>query len=120
MANENENETPQYAPHSFSLGKPLDENEKKIMLGRIHGTLKHIFEVMGMCNELRPGDSEEDRIKRVFIFTSKICGFMTDYLEERGAAVVLDKDHVQAILTEMVIPMPALIEGFGTDVLKDM
>lgn len=118
MSNENENSS--YAQHTFSIGKPLDEKEKEMMLKKIHSSLRHIFEVVGMCNELRPGDSEEDRIKRVFMFTSKICGFAVDWLEEQGAAVVLDKQHAQAILTEMVLPMPALVEGFGTDVLKDM
>ena len=118
MANENENS--QYAAHSFSLGKPLDEKEKELMLKKIHSSLKHLFEIMEMCVGVHSGESEEDRIKRVFIFTSKICNFMTDWLEEQGAAVVLDKGHVQAILTEMVLPMPALIEGFGTDVLKNM
>ena len=118
MANENENQ--QYASHSFSLGKPLDEKEKELMLKKINSSLKHMFDIMGKCNELLSGESEEDRIKRVFIFTSKICGFITDWIEEQGAAVVLDKEYLQAILTEMVIPMPALVEGFGTDVLKNM
>lgn len=117
MSNENENS---YAQHQFSIGKPLDEKEKELMLKKIHSSLRHIFEVMGMCNELRPGDSEEDRIKRVFMFTSKICDFAVDWLEEQGAVVVLDKQHAQAILTELVIPMPAMIEGFGTDILKEM
>ena len=117
MSEENEKS---YAQHQFSIGKPLGDEEKELMLKKIRSSLKHVFEIMGVCNELRPGDSEEDRIKRVFMFTSKICNFMVDWLEEQGAAVVLDKEHAQAILTEIVIAMPAMIEGFGTDVLKDM
>lgn len=118
MSDENENSS--YAQHTFNIGKPLDEEEKEVMLKKIQSSLRHIFEVMGMCNEIRPGDSDEDRIKRVFMFTSKICDFAVDWLEEQGAAVVLDKQHAQAILTELVIPMPAMIEGFGTDILKEM
>ena len=117
MSEENEKS---YAQHQFSIGKPLGDEEKELMLKKIRRSLKHVFEIMGVCNELRPGDSEEDRIKRVFMFTSKICNFAVDWLEEQGAAVVLDKEHAQAILTEIVIAMPAMIEGFGTDVLKDM
>jgi hypothetical protein len=115
MPNENS-----YTCHQFSTSKPLGDEVKEVMLKMIHSSLKHMFDIMGMCNELRPGDSEEDRIKRVFMFNSKICGFMVDWLEEQGAAVVLDKNHAQAILTELIIPMPSLIEGFGTDVLKEM
>ena len=117
MSEENEKS---YAQHQFSIGKPIGDEEKELMLKKIRSSLKHVFEIMGVCNELRPGDSEEDRIKRVFMFTSKICNFAVDWLEEQGAAVVLDKQHAQAILTELVIAMPAMIEGFGTDVLKDM
>ena len=116
----NEKENSNYAPHTFNIGKPLDKKEKELMLEKIRSSLRHVFDIMGMCNELRPGDSEEDRIKRVFMFTSKICDFAVDWLEEQGAAVVLDKQHAQAILTELVIAMPAMIEGFGTDVLKEM
>ena len=116
----NENETPQYNEHQFSFGKPLDEKEKELMLKTIHGSLRHLFEIKEMCDGVHSGESEEDRIKRVFIFTSKICNFVTDWLEGQGAAVVLDKELMQAILTEMIIPMSALIEGFGTDVLKNM
>lgn len=117
MSNENENS---YAQHQFSIGKPLGDEEKELMLKKIHSSLGHIFELMGMCNELRPGDSDEDRIKRVFMFTSKICDFAVNWLEEQGAAVVLDKQYAQAILTELVIPVPALIEGFATDLAKEM
>ena len=117
MSNENENS---YTQHQFSIDKPLGNEEKELMLKKIHSSLKHVFDILGMCNERRPGDSEEDRIKRVFMFTSKICGFMVDWLEEQGAAVILDKEHAQAILSELTIPMPSLIEGFGTDVLKEM
>jgi hypothetical protein len=117
MPNENENS---YTCHQFSISKPLGDEEKDAMLKKIHSSLKNTFDIMGMCNELCPGDSEEDRIKRVFMFTSKICGFTVDWLEEHGAAVVLDKNQAQAILTELMIPMPSLIEGFGTDVLKKM
>lgn len=117
MSNENEKS---YAQHQFSIDKPLDDEEKELMLKKIRSSLKHVFDIMGMCNELRPGDSEEDRIKRVFMFTSKICVFMVDWLEEQGAAVILDKEYAQAILTELTIPMPAIIDGFGTDVLKEM
>ena len=117
MSEENEKS---YAQRQFSIGKPLGDEEKERMLKKIRSSLKYMFDIMGMCNELRPGDSEEDRIKRVFMFTSKICDFAVDWLEEQGAAVVLDKQHAQAILTEIVIAMPAMIEGFGTGVLKDM
>lgn len=117
MSEENEKS---YTQHQFSVGKPLCDEEKELMLKKIRSSLKRVFDIMGMCNELRPGDSEEDRIKRVFMFTSNICGFIVDWLEEEGAAVILDKEHAQAILTELTIPMPAMIEGFATDLLKDM
>ncbi len=120
MSNENENENSNYVQHAFNIGKPLDDKEKQFMLDKIHSSIRHVFDVMGMCNEHCPGESEEDRIKRVFIVTSKICDFAVDWLEEEGAVVVLDKQYAQAILTEMLIPMPSLIEGFGSDVLKDM
>jgi hypothetical protein len=117
MPNENENS---YVQHQFTISKPLSDEEKEAMLKTIHSSLKYVFDVMGMCDKLRPGDSEEDRIKRVFMFNAKICGYAVDWLEKHGAAVVLDKNYAQAILTELMIPMASLIEGFGTDVLKEM
>ena len=114
MANENE-----YSERSFSLGKPLDKTEKERMLHRIKESIAHVFSIVGMCNEVHQGESEEDRIKRVYLFSAKVSEFMADRLEKSGAAVILDKEHTQALLLDMITPIPALVEGFGTDVLDN-
>lgn len=114
MANENK-----YSEHSFNLRKPLDETEKELMLHRIKDSLAHVFSIVEMCNEVHSGESEEDRIKRVYLFSVKVSEFMAERLEEKGAAVILDKEHAQALLLDMVTPIPAIVEGFGTDVLNN-